>query len=66
MRHGVGMTLSRRADAAAIADAIMTMLREPSYRAAAADLGMKIRAEADSGTLMAELEGLARSSNAHT
>lgn len=40
--------------------AILTMLREPSYRAAAAALGVRIRPEVSSGSPVAELENLPR------
>lgn len=59
-RHGVGVALSPRSGAAAIAKAILTMLSEPSYRDAAAALGERIRAEVSSGSLVAELEDLPR------
>jgi UDP:flavonoid glycosyltransferase YjiC (YdhE family) len=58
-RHGVAVVVSPRSDAAAIAKAVRQMLDEPSYRAAAAALGGRIRAEVASGALAAELEGLA-------
>jgi UDP:flavonoid glycosyltransferase YjiC (YdhE family) len=61
-RHGVGVKVSARSDAAAIAYAIRKMLSEPSYRAAAAALGERIRAEISSGALVAELEGLPQAS----
>jgi MGT family glycosyltransferase len=59
-RHGVGLVVSPRSDTAAIAKAILTMLSEPSYRAAAAALGERIRAEVSSGSLVTELEDLPR------
>ena len=57
-RHGVGVVLSSRADAAAIAKAVRRMLSDPSYRVAAAALAERVRAEIASGALVAELEGL--------
>ena len=58
-RHGVASVLSPKADAARIAAAVERMLGDPSYRAAAAALGESIRAEIDSGALLAELDALA-------
>ena len=58
-RHGAAAVLSAKADTSAIASAVSDVLREPSYRQAAARLGVQIRAEIASGALMDELEGLA-------
>lgn len=55
-RHGVASVLTARSDADAIASAVDRMLRDPSYRAAAEELGARIRAEIDSGALLEELE----------
>ena len=57
-RHGVGVVLSPRSNATAIAHAVLQMLSEPSYRAAATALGAGVRAEIASGALVAELEDL--------
>ncbi|ANJ26529.1 hypothetical protein ATC03_07150 [Agromyces aureus] len=58
-RHGAAVVISKKSDASAIATAVLDLLLEPSYREAAAALGERIRAEIDSGVLLAELEGLA-------
>ncbi|QAY73511.1 glycosyltransferase [Agromyces protaetiae] len=58
VRHGAGRVLSKRADASAIAQAVVDMLATPTYAAAAAALGERIRAEIASGVLVAELEAL--------
>ena len=58
-RHGAAAVLSAKADTSAIASAVTDVLREPSYRRAAARLGVQIRAEIASGALMDELESLA-------
>lgn len=58
-RHGVGTVLSPRSDADAIAEGVRRMLLEPSYRAAAAALGERIRAEIASGATLTELESVA-------
>lgn len=58
-RHGVAVVLSPRSDASAIAATVRRMLADPSYGRAAAALGAKVRAEVDSGALLAELESLA-------
>ncbi|UOE45673.1 glycosyltransferase [Agromyces larvae] len=57
-RHGVALVRSPRSDVATIATAVTDLLADPSYRAAAQALGERIRAEADSGALVDELEGL--------
>ncbi|MGI9823787.1 nucleotide disphospho-sugar-binding domain-containing protein [Agromyces sp. Marseille-Q5079] len=57
-RHGAAIVLPAKSDASAIATAVFDLLLEPSYRDAAAALGERIRAEAESGALLAELEGL--------
>ncbi|WP_157009339.1 glycosyltransferase [Agromyces laixinhei] len=58
-RHGVAMVISRRSDAATIAEAVNRMLHEPSYRAAAEALGEQIRAEIATGAALTELEAAA-------
>ena len=58
-RHGVSVVVSPKSSAAEIADAVRRMLGEPSYRAAAAALGERVRAEIASGVLLTELETLA-------
>lgn len=62
-RHGVGVVLSSRSDAATIATAVRDMLGEPSYAAAAAALGKQIQLEIASGALVEELERLPRESS---
>jgi len=57
-RHGVARVLSPRSSADAVADAVRRMLGDPSYRAAAAAFGERVRAEIASGVLLAELESL--------
>ena len=64
-RHGVAVVLPSRSSAATIAKAVRHMLSEPSYRAAATELGAQIRAEISSGALLAELEHLPTASASH-
>lgn len=54
--HGAGRTVSRTATPAALATAIRQVLADPSYRQNAVRLGTALRRDADSGTLLAELE----------
>ena len=57
--RGAGLKVSKRASSATIAKAVRQVLNDPSYRRAAADLGAKLRIEADSGIAIIELEELA-------
>jgi UDP:flavonoid glycosyltransferase YjiC (YdhE family) len=58
--RGAGLTLSSRSGARAIRRAAQTILADPSYAAAAATLGARIRAEVDGGMAAAKrIEDLA-------
>ncbi len=57
--RGAGVRIPRSAAPAKIAAAVQRVLDDPSYRTAAAGLGERIRAEAESGAAQAELEALA-------
>jgi len=59
--HGAGLKISKKATAAKIAAAVKQVLDDPSFRTVAARLGEQLRAEADSGAALAELEALAAS-----
>lgn len=54
--RGAGRTASRKAAPAIIARHVRALLDDPAYRAAAQRLGAVIRADAESGALMRELE----------
>jgi MGT family glycosyltransferase len=56
--RGAGVTLERDAGAAAIADALRTVLDDPGYREAAGRLGASIRRDAAGSTLVDELEAV--------
>ncbi|WP_051217947.1 glycosyltransferase [Nocardioides insulae] len=58
VRHGVAHVVSKRSDAAAFSAAVRTALDDPVIRTGAAALGARVRAEIDSGQLLAELEAL--------
>lgn len=58
--RGAGIKLPKRAAPRRIRAAVQTLLGDPSYAAAARRLGDQLRAEADSGAALAELEALAR------
>lgn len=60
LRHrGAGVTLRKGAAPSKIAAAVHQVLDDPSYRLAAARLGAELRAEADRGLAVIELEALA-------
>jgi MGT family glycosyltransferase len=54
--RGAGVTLKRSAGSRAIADAVRRVLKNASYRAAARQLGESVRRDAESDTLVRELE----------
>lgn len=56
--RGAAITVSRDADAGTIADAVRKVLADGRYRRAAERMGESIRADAASGALVAELEGV--------
>jgi MGT family glycosyltransferase len=56
--RGAGIALKRTAKPAAIAKAVKQLLDDSSYAAQAAKLGEALRRDAESGTLVAELERL--------
>ena len=56
--RGAGVKVSKKASPAKVAAAVQRVLDDPSFRTAAARLGAQVRAEADSGAALAELEGL--------
>lgn len=58
--RGAGIKLSRKAAPRRIRAAVQRLIDDPSYAAAARRLGDQLRAEADSGAALAELEALAR------
>ncbi len=58
--RGAGVKLSKKASPAKIAAAVRRVLDDPSFRAGASQLGEQVRAEADSGAVLAELEALVR------
>lgn len=55
-RHGAVLRLRSTASPARIAAAVRRLLDEPHFRADARRLGTRLRAEADSGALVAEIE----------
>jgi UDP:flavonoid glycosyltransferase YjiC (YdhE family) len=56
--RGAGITLKRTARSAAIAAAVTEILQDPSFRAAAQQLGASIRRDADDTELIRELEDI--------
>lgn len=56
--RGAGLKLGRKAKPIAVARAVRRLLDDPSYRAASERLGARIRADAASGALVAELESV--------
>jgi len=56
--RGAGIALKRTADADTIAAAIRNVLQQPTYRAAAQQLGTEIRRDAAGATLLRELEDI--------
>ena len=60
VHRGAGVRISKNASPTKIAAAIERVRSDPSFRQAARRLGDQLRAEADSGAALAELEALAR------
>ncbi|SQD99775.1 Glycosyl transferase, UDP-glucuronosyltransferase [Parafrankia sp. Ea1.12] len=58
VHHGAGLSVSRAAKPAKIADAVRRVLDDPSYRRSAARLGAALRRDAADGRLIAEVEDL--------
>ena len=59
VHRGAGVKVSRSASPAKVAAAVRQVLDDPSYRRCAVRLGEQLRAEAESGAALAELEALA-------
>ena len=59
IHRGAGLKISKNASPDKIATAIQQVWNTPSFKAAAARLGEQLRAEAESGAALAELESLA-------
>ena len=59
MHRGAGVKISKKSSPARIATAIEHVRNNPSFKTAMTRLGEQLRAEADSGTALAELEALA-------
>jgi MGT family glycosyltransferase len=57
--RGAGVRVGTKASPASIATAIERVLRDPSYRQAAARLGERVRADAEANLVVTELEALA-------
>ena len=57
--HGAGLRLSPAASARKIRRALTRLLAEPTFRDRAGQLGAAVRADAEDGRVVAELEGLA-------
>ena len=58
VQRGAGVKVSKNASPAKVAAAVRRLLDDPSYRRCAARLGEQLRAEAESGAAVAELEAL--------
>ena len=58
VHRGAGVKVSRGASPAKVAAAVRQVLDDPSYRRCAVRLGEQLRAEAESGAALAELEAL--------
>jgi UDP:flavonoid glycosyltransferase YjiC (YdhE family) len=56
--RGAGGVIKKDAGPATVASAVRRVLNNPSYREAAERLGRSIRADAESGALVTELENL--------
>ena len=56
--HHAGLRLPSRAEPERITRAVSELVRDPSYAAAAGELGRRIRAEAGRGRIVAEIEGM--------
>ena len=59
VHRGAGVKVSKNASPARVAAAVRQVIEDPSYRRCAARLGEQLRAEAESGAVLAELEALA-------
>jgi MGT family glycosyltransferase len=59
VHRGAGVKVSRNASSAKVAAAVRQVLDDPGYRRRAVRLGEQLRAEAESGLALAELEALA-------
>ena len=59
VHKSAGVKVSKNASPAKVAAAVRRVLDDPSYRRCAARLGEQLRAEAESGAALAELEALA-------
>ena len=57
-RRGAGVRISKKATQAKITAAVQHVLDDPSFQTAAARVGERLRAEAESGAALAELEAL--------
>ena len=66
VHRSAGVKVSKNASPAKVAAAVRRVLDDPSYRRCAARLGEQLRAEAESGAAVAELEGLAAAGAART
>jgi|GEM_PF-91252 len=58
VQHGAGLSVSRTAKPAKIAETVRRVLGDPAYQRSAARLGAVLRRDAASGRLMAELENI--------
>ena len=65
VHRGAGVKISKKSSPARIASAIEHVRNNPSFKTAATRLGEQLRAEADSGTALAELETLASTTLRH-
>lgn len=65
VHRGAGVTISKKASPAKIAAAVHRVHTNPSFRAAAVLLGEQVRAEANSGAALAELEALTAPAQGH-
>jgi MGT family glycosyltransferase len=61
VHRGAGVRISKNASPAKVAAAVRRLLDDPSHRRCAARLGEQLRAEAESGAAVAEMEALAAS-----
>lgn len=59
IHRGAGLKISKKSSPAKIAAAIQHVRNDPSFKTAATHLGAQLRAEADSGAALSELEALA-------
>ena len=66
VHRGAGVKVSRGASPAKVAAAVRQVLDDPSYRRCAVRLGEQLRAEAESGAALAELEALVENESSST